>query len=189
MLQTTKVNEALPICVREVVSMGRYASTGAYRWLDSTDKAAIAESMDRMGITMNEASTDLIVSERPGSERSISLTTLTRHPGALRDGSAIHGGHTGAAIPVRLIMSTEQPYILATDSTGSYVACIPTIDLLHGGHLLVATDEEPRAPERGGPIRLVVVDGATLCWNVKDVASLRAIPDRVPDSIPQDRPH
>lgn len=50
-LQTTKVNEALPISVREVVSMGRYASAGAYRWLGSTDKAAIGDAMERMGIS------------------------------------------------------------------------------------------------------------------------------------------
>ncbi|MGI9642929.1 MAG: metal ABC transporter ATP-binding protein [Acidimicrobiia bacterium] len=50
-LQTTQVNEALPISVKEVVSMGRYASAGAYRWLDADDKAAVADAMERMDIT------------------------------------------------------------------------------------------------------------------------------------------
>jgi len=50
-LQTTKVNEALPISVREVVMMGRYAGTGAYRWLSQDDRDAVAEAMDRTGIT------------------------------------------------------------------------------------------------------------------------------------------
>lgn len=50
-LQTTQVNEALPISVKEVVSMGRYASAGAYRWLGPDDKAAVAEAMERMDIT------------------------------------------------------------------------------------------------------------------------------------------
>jgi len=50
-LQTTKVNEALPISVKEVVSMGRYSSAGAYRWLAADDKAAVANAMKRMDIT------------------------------------------------------------------------------------------------------------------------------------------
>ncbi len=50
-LQTTKVNDALPVSVREVVAMGRYAGAGAYRRLDQDDRAAIAAAMDRTGIT------------------------------------------------------------------------------------------------------------------------------------------
>jgi len=50
-LQTTKVNESLPITVREVVTMGRYPSTGAYGWLKEEDRAAVQAAMDRMEIT------------------------------------------------------------------------------------------------------------------------------------------
>lgn len=50
-LQTTKVNESLPISVREVVAMGRYAGAGFYRWLTDEDKLAVADAMDRTGIT------------------------------------------------------------------------------------------------------------------------------------------
>ncbi len=50
-LQTTKVNDALPISVMEVVTMGRYAGTGAYRWLNQDDRDAVAEAMERTGIT------------------------------------------------------------------------------------------------------------------------------------------
>ncbi|MEA2024306.1 MAG: metal ABC transporter ATP-binding protein [Actinomycetota bacterium] len=49
-LQTTKVNESLPITVREVVTMGRYPSTGPYGWLKEADRAAVRSAMDRMGI-------------------------------------------------------------------------------------------------------------------------------------------
>ena len=49
-LQSTKVNEALPISVAEVVMMGRYPGKGAYRWIRSEDRAAVAEAMGRMGI-------------------------------------------------------------------------------------------------------------------------------------------
>ena len=49
-LQTTKVADAIPITVREVVAMGRYASLGAYRWFGQTDRSAVDAAMDRMGI-------------------------------------------------------------------------------------------------------------------------------------------
>lgn len=50
-LQTTKVNDALPISVREVVAMGRYAELGPYRWLRAEDREAIDSAMARTGIT------------------------------------------------------------------------------------------------------------------------------------------
>lgn len=49
-LQTTSVNEALPVSVREVVTMGRYASAGPYRRLTQVDHDAIEEAIHRMGI-------------------------------------------------------------------------------------------------------------------------------------------
>jgi len=50
-LQTTKVNETLPISVAEVVYMGRYAGTGSYRRLREPDRAAVTEAMRRTNIT------------------------------------------------------------------------------------------------------------------------------------------
>jgi manganese transport system ATP-binding protein len=49
-LQTTKVNDALPVSVREVVTMGRYSGTGFYRRLSNEDREAVAEAMTRVGI-------------------------------------------------------------------------------------------------------------------------------------------
>ncbi len=49
-LQTTKVNEALPITVREVVSMGRYPSIGEFSRLSSGDRRRVDDSMERMSI-------------------------------------------------------------------------------------------------------------------------------------------
>jgi iron complex transport system ATP-binding protein len=48
-MQSTKVSDALPISVREVVTMGRYAA-GAFRRLTETDRAAVDDAMDRLGI-------------------------------------------------------------------------------------------------------------------------------------------
>jgi manganese transport system ATP-binding protein len=50
-LQHTRVNDALPVSVREVVTMGRYAGAGGYRLLKRADREAVAEAMDRTGIT------------------------------------------------------------------------------------------------------------------------------------------
>jgi len=50
-LQTTKVNDALPISVREVVTMGRYASAGGYGRLTAEDRRAVSAAMDRTGIS------------------------------------------------------------------------------------------------------------------------------------------
>jgi manganese transport system ATP-binding protein len=49
-LQTTKVNDALPITVGEVVAMGRYASAGSYGRLGEADREAVATAMARTGI-------------------------------------------------------------------------------------------------------------------------------------------
>lgn len=48
--QTTKVNDALPISVGEVVRMGRYAGKGLVGRLTPEDITAINEAMDRVGI-------------------------------------------------------------------------------------------------------------------------------------------
>lgn len=50
-MQTTKVNDALPVSVREVVNMGRYAGVGAYRPLGADDREAVEDAMERTGIS------------------------------------------------------------------------------------------------------------------------------------------
>lgn len=50
-LQSTKVNEALPISVREVVMMGRYAEAGNSRRMTTADRQAVEDAMERTGIT------------------------------------------------------------------------------------------------------------------------------------------
>ncbi len=51
-LQSTKVNDTLPVTVREVVAMGRYAGSGKVRHrLGPDDQAAVDDAMARMGIT------------------------------------------------------------------------------------------------------------------------------------------
>ena len=49
-LQATKVNEVLPVTVREVVAMGRYSTAGPYRRLTATDRAAVDTAIERMDV-------------------------------------------------------------------------------------------------------------------------------------------
>lgn len=49
-LQTTKVNDALPITVREVVTMGRYAGVGGLQRLSKADRRAVDAAMERTGV-------------------------------------------------------------------------------------------------------------------------------------------
>lgn len=49
-MQTTKVNEVLPVTVAEVVTMGRFADVGFLERMLAKDKAAVSEAMERMDI-------------------------------------------------------------------------------------------------------------------------------------------
>lgn len=49
-LQTTKVNDSLPISVKEVVRMGRYSSVGIYGPFSADDRAAVEAAMERVGV-------------------------------------------------------------------------------------------------------------------------------------------
>lgn len=49
-MQATKVNENLPVTVREVVAMGRYATLGAYKPMGSDDRDAVDSAMERLEI-------------------------------------------------------------------------------------------------------------------------------------------
>jgi iron complex transport system ATP-binding protein len=50
-MQATKVNESLPITVREVVAMGRYATLGAYGLMSPADRSAVDVALQRLEIT------------------------------------------------------------------------------------------------------------------------------------------
>lgn len=50
-LQSTRVNEHLPLTVRETVTMGRYATLGPFRRLRPADRAAIDDALEALAIT------------------------------------------------------------------------------------------------------------------------------------------
>ncbi|MDH3250148.1 MAG: metal ABC transporter ATP-binding protein, partial [Acidimicrobiia bacterium] len=49
--QSTKVNDALPVTVREVVMMGRYPSLGFLRRFGDADRAAVDGAIDRLNLS------------------------------------------------------------------------------------------------------------------------------------------
>jgi manganese transport system ATP-binding protein len=49
--QSTKVNDALPVTVREVVMMGRYPSLGFLRRFGDDDRAAVDGAIERLNLT------------------------------------------------------------------------------------------------------------------------------------------
>lgn len=49
-LQTNKVNEVMPVTVREVVSMGRYARLGMFGRFSAPDRTVVARAMERLGV-------------------------------------------------------------------------------------------------------------------------------------------
>jgi manganese transport system ATP-binding protein len=49
-MQSTKVNENLPVTVREVVAMGRYASLGPHRRMGPADRAAVEAALERLDL-------------------------------------------------------------------------------------------------------------------------------------------
>ncbi|QVQ54781.1 metal ABC transporter ATP-binding protein [Spiractinospora alimapuensis] len=49
-VQRSAVPDALPVTVREVVTMGRWAHRGSWRRITAPDRAIVAESMEALGI-------------------------------------------------------------------------------------------------------------------------------------------
>lgn len=79
----------------------------------------------------------------------------------------------------------EAAFCSVVSSDEDYTASIPVADLLAGGVLVLQAAGRGTTVGGHGPIRLVVRQGKTLCWNVKDVGELRFTPDKEPDSLPE----
>ena len=116
------------------------------------------------------------------------LGDLTAHADLDPDGGAALG-RRGATVPVRAVLITSHPWVTVASADGAYRASIPAEELMRGGMLLVGSVEAPLEEAEGGPVRLLVTDGDTLCWNVKHVGSLTATEERLPDSVPEQPPH
>lgn len=100
-------------------------------------------------------------------------------------------GFSGSAVPVQPLLlhaGTSARYGTVESDDGHYSASIPLHDL-ERGLLIVEDDGRPLPRDRGGPFRLIVPDGRTLCWNVKSVVEIRFTDAPEPDSVPENPPH
>ena len=137
---------------------------------------------------MTMASTPVLRIGSPDGWREIPIESLVEHPDLIRGGAAVVD-RRGDAVPVRAIIDTDLPWVSVTSDDGTYRATIPAEQLLGGGLLLIGTSAEPLGEAEGGPVRLVVSEGSTLCWNVKFVSSIEATVEPLPDSIPENPSH
>ncbi len=104
-------------------------------------------------------------------------------------GRLANGAVPVASVVERFPIDPSATHCSVVSRDSSYSASIPLDELLSGGRLAYALDGEPLPADKGGPIRLSVVQGATLCWNVKDVGELRFTAGKEPDSIPEKPTH
>ena len=99
------------------------------------------------------------------------------------------GSSQGDAVPVSALLAEVDAdpgadHATVSSGDGHYRASIPLDQLRDGGWLFVDLDHDG-----GGPLRLVVEDGRTLCWNVKHVIGLHLTSGPEPDSVPENPPH
>lgn len=72
---------------------------------------------------------------------------------------------------------------------GDYRASIP-LDVVESQAIIIHSSEAgPLDIAAGGPYRLLVPEGRTLCWHVKGLARLRMTVGPEPDSVPEKPPH
>lgn len=125
---------------------------------------------------------------------SLTWEALLALLGGVVDAGTVAVGAVGHAIPLAPIIDIAAVDARATHATvasrdGGYTASIPLETLRRGGWLAVALDDGPLPSSHGGPLRLTVADGDTLCWNVKDVGSIRFTVGPEADSVPANPPH
>lgn len=116
--------------------------------------------------------------DRPGMLDEETLRSLARPAPPRTDGAVTV--ELGRAIDSRRPSPTAS-HVTVINSDGDYSASIPLLEAARG-ELVVGAGA-------GGPIRLNVPQGRTLCWNVKDAATLRVTAGPEPDSVPENPPH
>ena len=137
---------------------------------------------------------ELAVTGEVEHERIWSWDELDGLPGTIPDLGAEADGFVGIAVPLAPVLDASMPTAAATHATiesddGHYRASIPLSDLMQSGWLAYGLDGRPLPGDRGGPLRVVVPQGRTLCWNVKSVAVVRVTAGPEPDSVPENPPH
>ena len=107
-------------------------------------------------------------------------------------GQVSEGEIPGRGVSAGALLEASGPrggYVSVESDDGEYRASIPLEELSSKGVVVygLADDHLPR--ERGGPFRVLVPEGATLCWNVKGVGEMRVTAAPEPDSVPTNPTH
>jgi DMSO/TMAO reductase YedYZ molybdopterin-dependent catalytic subunit len=136
----------------------------------------------------------LTITGAVGEPLALDADALRSRPSVVADASTVAEGAVGVAVRVAELIADASPSPQATHCTvigdaGSYRASIPLDDLVAGGWLAFGLDKGPLPDARGGPFRLTVAAGETLCWNVKRVDALELTVGPVADDVPENPPH
>lgn len=124
---------------------------------------------------------------------SVSVDELRNLPGITDIGGL--GEHTlGDAVRVGELVRLAEPlpeakWCSVISADGAYSASIPLDQLVEGGWLAFRLGGSALPAEAGGPLRLTVAQGKTMCWNVKNVGELRFTRTKEPDSLPAKLTH
>ena len=127
-------------------------------------------------------------------DASFSADDLEQMPSLTADVAALAPGAVGSAIHVRDLLESielkdEATHCTVISAREGYRASIPLADLYDGGWIAFGLDGLPLPDDKGGPFRLTVAQGTTLCWNVKDVGEMHFAAEREPDDVPENPPH
>lgn len=141
-----------------------------------------------------------MISGRSASVPTLAVTGLIAHPTVI-DEATIRGRAKpddfapDGTLVVSLgeLLGQAEPaanasHVSAVSDDGLYSASIPLVEALSKGQLVVGAGET-LARSAGGPFRLTVPGGSTLCWNVKSVGELRVTAGAEPDSVPENPTH
>lgn len=138
--------------------------------------------------------TELVISGAVTSPGTLSREELEALPSFVADVSPLADGAVGGAVHLRDVVERVSPspdalFCTVISRSGDYRASIPIEHIREGGWLATSLGGDSLPADRGGPLRLTVADGTTLCWNVKDVGELRFTVEAEPDSVPENPPH
>jgi len=129
----------------------------------------------------------------------IRVTGLVESPGewAMEDLAGLSGQVGEGEIPGRgvsagALLEASGPqggFVSVESDDGAYRASIPLEELSSKGVVVYGFGDDRLPPERGGPFRILVPEGRTLCWNVKGVGEMRVTAEPEPDSVPANPTH
>lgn len=101
-------------------------------------------------------------------------------------------GAEGRGVSAGALLEASGPrggFVSVESCDGGYRASIPIEELSAKGVVVYGLGGESLPLEKGGPFRMLVSGGRTLCWNVKGVGEMRVTAQPEPDSVPPNPTH